>query len=72
MAVQDPPNPGPCSHCGEDFEVHTDNCSSRNTECINTGCTRPRSNASEECFECRFSAYGTEWQIEQNERGYWP
>lgn len=35
--------------------------------CVN-GCGRPRSNWSDECFECRFEPYGTEWQLEQMER----
>lgn len=39
-------------------------------ECANTGCTRPRSNFSDECFECRFEPFGSEWQREQEERGW--
>lgn len=34
-------------------------------ECINAGCTRPKSNAADECFECRFEPYGSAWQEEQ-------
>ena len=37
-------------------------------ECINPGCTRPRSNATDECFECRYEPFGSEWQREQRDR----
>ena len=37
-------------------------------ECINAGCTRPKSNAADECFECRYEPYGSAWQEEQWER----
>jgi hypothetical protein len=36
--------------------------------CSNAGCNRPRSNYSDECFECRFEPFGSEWQREQEER----
>lgn len=36
--------------------------------CVNKGCERPRSNFSDECFECRFEPFGSEWQREQEER----
>jgi len=36
--------------------------------CANEGCDRPRSNVSDECFECRFEPFGSEWQREQMER----
>ena len=36
--------------------------------CVNPGCNRHRSNFSDECFECRFEPYGSEWEREQMER----
>lgn len=36
--------------------------------CVNPGCDRPRSNVSDECFECRFEPFGSEWQREQMDR----
>lgn len=64
-----------CMGCGEDRIGHDNTLPDGTVHdclCINDGCTNLRSNASSECFECRFAPYGTEWQLEQQERGLYP